>query len=110
MEVKINREIREYKESVFWGLSLRQFIFSLLACAAAVAVYFLFRNRVGTEILSWFCVLASTPFVAFGFIRFNGMNLEDFLNAWLDFAIFIPQKLTTRPSEIINQNAENRRI
>ena len=28
MEVKINREIRNYTESMFFGLSLRQFIFS----------------------------------------------------------------------------------
>ena len=27
MEVKINREIRNYTESMFFGLSLRQFIF-----------------------------------------------------------------------------------
>ncbi len=31
MEVKINREIRDYTESLFFGLSLRQFIFSVLA-------------------------------------------------------------------------------
>ena len=30
-EVKINREIRNYTEAMFFGLSLRQFIFSLLA-------------------------------------------------------------------------------
>lgn len=27
MEVKINREIRNYTESMFFGLSLRQFVF-----------------------------------------------------------------------------------
>ena len=31
MEIKINREIRDYKENIFFGLSLRQLIFSLLA-------------------------------------------------------------------------------
>ena len=41
MEVKINREIRNYTESMFFGLSLRQFIFSVLACAVAVGLYFL---------------------------------------------------------------------
>ena len=35
MEVKINREIRNYTESMFFGLSLRQFIFSVLACGVA---------------------------------------------------------------------------
>ena len=36
MEVKINREIRNYTESMFFGLSLRQFVFSLLAVGVAV--------------------------------------------------------------------------
>ena len=36
MEVKINREIRDYTESMFFGLSLRQLIFSALAVAVAV--------------------------------------------------------------------------
>ena len=30
MEVRINREIRDYTESMFFGLSLRQFFFSVL--------------------------------------------------------------------------------
>lgn len=40
MEVKINKEIRDYTESVFFGLSLRQLVFSVIACAAAAAAYF----------------------------------------------------------------------
>ena len=35
MEVKINREIRNYTESMFFGLSLRQFVFSILALGIA---------------------------------------------------------------------------
>ena len=31
LEVKINREIRNYTESMFFGLSMRQFVFSALA-------------------------------------------------------------------------------
>ena len=40
MEVKINREIRNYTESLFFGLSLRQSIFSFLAIAVAVVLGF----------------------------------------------------------------------
>ena len=47
MEIKINREIRDYTENIFFGLSLRQLIFSLLACGVAVGIYSLgtFRYR-----------------------------------------------------------------
>ena len=40
MEVRINKEVRNYQESLFFGLSLRQFLFALLAVAVAVGVYF----------------------------------------------------------------------
>ena len=38
MEVKVNKEIRNYTESMYFGLSLRQFIFSILACVCAVGL------------------------------------------------------------------------
>ena len=53
MEVKINREIKDYNETIFFGLSVRQFLFALLACGAAVGVYFGCRSFLGTEVLSW---------------------------------------------------------
>ena len=74
MEVKINKEIRNYTESMFFGLSLRQFIFSVLACGVAVVLYFLLRPRFGTETLSWVCILGAFPFAAMGFIKYNGMT------------------------------------
>lgn len=67
MEAKINKEIRNYMESMFFGLSLRQFIFSVLACSVAVGLYFLLRPRFGTETLSWVCILGAFPFAAMGF-------------------------------------------
>ena len=60
MEVKINREIRNYTESMFFGLSLRQFIFSVLACAVAVGLYFLLKPYLGTETVSW-CAFWELP-------------------------------------------------
>ena len=83
MEVKINREIRQYTESMFFGLSLRQFAFSLLAVGAAVALFFLFRRRAGMEAVSWICVLGAAPFAAMGFVSYNGMTAEQLFAAWL---------------------------
>ena len=83
MEVKINKEIRNYTESMFFGLSLRQFIFSVLACGVAVGLYFLLRPRFGTETLSWVCILGAFPFAAMGFIKYNGMTAEQFVWAWI---------------------------
>ena len=57
MEVKINKEIRDYTESMFFGLSLRQFVFSVLACLIAVGVYFGLKPLLGLETTSWLCIL-----------------------------------------------------
>ena len=93
MEVKINREIREYTEAMFFGLSLRQFFFSALACAAAVSVYFLLKPIIGLETVSWVCVLAAVPFAVLGFMRYNGMTAEQFIWAWIKSEILMPKYL-----------------
>ena len=59
MEVKINREIRNYTESMFFGLSLRQFIFSVLACGVAVGLYFCSDRMLARETVSWVCILGA---------------------------------------------------
>jgi len=94
LEVRINREIREYTESMFFGLSLRQFIFSILACGVAVAIYFGLKDYFGTETVSWICVLGAAPFAAIGFIKYHSMTAEQFLWAWLKSEFFMPRRLT----------------
>lgn len=97
MEVKINKEIRDYTESIYFGLSLRQFIFSLLACIVAVILYFLFRPYFSISTLSWICILGAAPFAALGFIKYNGMNLEKFIAAYIKSEILTPRHLTFKP-------------
>ena len=91
MEVKINREIREYTESIFFGLSLRQSIFSALAVVVAVILGFVFRGRVNTEVLSWICVLGAAPFALMAFVTYHGMTAEQFAWAWLRSEILEPR-------------------
>lgn len=93
MEVKINKDVREYTESMFFGLSLRQFIFSFIALVVAVVIYFWIKPYFGTETVSWMCVLAAAPFAALGFINYHGLNAEQLLWAWLKSEIIEPKKL-----------------
>ncbi len=100
MEVKINREIRDYTESMFFGLSLRQFFFSVLACGVAVGLYFLLHPYVGMETVSWMCVLGAAPFAALGFFKYHGMTAEQFVWAWIKSEILMPKRLVFRPENI----------
>ena len=83
MEIKINREIRNYTESMFFGLSMRQFIFAVIGCGMAVLLYFVLKPFFGVETLSWMCMLGAAPFIACGFVTYNGMTAEQFAWAWL---------------------------
>ena len=100
MEVKINREIRDYTEAVYFGLSLRQFIFSVLACVVAIAAYFISRPLLGLEVASWLCIIVAFPFAVIGFVKYNGMPAEKFFIAWFKSEFLIPKKLTFRNSNV----------
>lgn len=93
MEVRINREIREYTESMFFGLTMRQFIFTCLAIAASILSYFFLKPLIGIEAVSWVCMLAAVPFAVLGFVRYNGMSAEKFIWAWIKSELLIPKKL-----------------
>ena len=100
MEVKINREIRNYTESMFFGLSMRQFVFSVLAILVAVGLYFLLKPHFGTETVSWMCILGAAPFAALGFITYHGMTAGQFLWAWLRSELLEPNELRFEESKL----------
>lgn len=103
MEVKINKEIRNYTESIVLGLSLRQCFFSILACSIAVLLYFVFIDKLGLEITSWLCIVGAAPFAALGFIRYQGMNAEQILVAAIKSVILSHRKLDYQPVNIYYQ-------
>ena len=72
----MNKEIRDYQESMFWGLSFRQCLFSVLAILAALGIYFVTRKYAGEQVTGWLCVLGAAPFAACGFFRYHGMTAE----------------------------------
>ena len=96
MEVKINKEIRDYTEHMFFGLSLRQLFFSVLAVIAGLVLYFLLKDKVGTETISWACIMGAFPFAAFGFIKYNGLTAEKFLLVWIRSELIMPKKVLFR--------------
>ena len=107
LEVKINKEIRNYTESMFFGLSMRQFLFSVLACGVAVGLFFLLRGRFGTETLSWMCILGASPFAVMGFVRYNGMTAEQFVWAWIKSQFLMPKKILFVPENLYYEAVKN---
>lgn len=100
MEVKMNKEIRDYQESMFFGLDFRQCLFSVLAILAAVGIYFGVHNLFGEEVTGWLCVLSAAPFAVCGFFKYHGMNAEQFLWAVIKSEILYPKRLVYRTENL----------
>lgn len=83
IEIKIPKEIRKHKESIFLGLSTRQFICSALAVGIAVSTYLGVSVLAGKEAASWLCILLAAPAAIAGFFQYNGMTLEQFVVAYI---------------------------
>ncbi len=103
MEVKINKDIRECSESIFLGLSLSHFIFSVLAFIVAVILYFILKPYFGIETLSWVCILGAVPFAVLGFVKYNGMTAEKFVMAFIKSEFIIQKKLTFKAKNIYTE-------
>lgn len=92
---------------MFFGLSLRQFLFSLLAVIAAVGTYFGLRAVLGTGDVGWACVLVAFPFALGGFFRYNGMAFEKFVLAFIRSELLYPKKLLFRSNNFYAKVLEN---
>ncbi len=100
MEVKINKEIRQYKENIFFGLSLRQFVYSFIACIVAIGIYFIFRPIFNIGTVSWLCIAGAVPFALLGFVKYNGMTAGQFFIAWVKSEMLMPKKLVFKPNNL----------
>ena len=72
----------------------------MLACGVAVGIYFGLRNVLGTETVSWLCILGAAPFAAMGFVKYHGMTAEKFVIAWVRSEFLIPRRLTFKPKNL----------
>lgn len=112
MEVKINKEIRNYSENIFFGLSLRQFIFSVLSCTSALILFFIFKPILGTEVTSWICIIGALPFGIMGFVKYNGMTGEQLIIAYIKSEFLMKKELVFEPTnfyyELINTNEKEK--
>ena len=103
MEVKMNKEIRDYQESMFMGLDLRQCVCSVLAILTAIGIYFGMRDITGQEVTGWLSVIGAAPFAACGFFKYHGMTAEQFLWAVIKSELLYPKKLVFKSQNLYHE-------
>lgn len=78
---------------MFFGLSLRQFVFSVLGCLVAAGLFIILKPIFGIETASWICIIGAFPFALLGFLTYNKMPAERFLIVWFKNEFILPKKL-----------------
>jgi len=91
MEIKVNKEIMDYHESVFMGLNMREVLCVGLAAGVAAGVFFLFQKKLGVETTGWICILSAAPIAALGFVKINGLRLEEFVASFFKATFVMPK-------------------
>lgn len=92
MNIKMNKDIMQYKEEIYFGLTMRQCICSALAIGTSVGLFALLRNQFSTDACSMISMAGATPFALMGFFQYNKMSAERFFMAWLRHCL-MPRQL-----------------
>ena len=83
MQCPVYKEIRNYREGVFMGLSMRQTAWGAAALIVAAVSNFVLRLFLDKELASALCVVLAALPAAVGFLQYHGLNFEQFAAAWL---------------------------
>lgn len=91
IEIRIPKEIKNYREKFFFGLTVRQCICAAVALLLCVPLYIFGGKILPQELISWLVLIVAAPLMLVGFFKYNDMTFEKFAAEWLYFN-FSPQK------------------
>lgn len=91
IEIRIPKEIKNYREKFFFGLTVRQCICAAAALLLCVPLYIFGGKFLPREVISWLVLIIAAPLMLVGFFRYNDMTFEKFAVEWLYFQHY-PQK------------------
>lgn len=83
VEVRIPKEITDYKEKILLGMSIRQLICSVISGAIGIILFLLLKSIFGMNVTGYIVIIAVMPILAIGFIKPNGFTFERILKMML---------------------------
>ena len=78
IEVRVPEEIKDYKESIVAGLSIRQLLCGGVALLTAVPTFLLLRN-IDQDLATYATMAVVVPAFCIGFIKKDGYNFETYI-------------------------------
>ena len=92
IEIKIPKEITEYKEKFLFGLTVRQLVSAVVALAICVPLFIFGKDFIGEDLVGWLIIIVAVPIFAFVFFRYDGMPFEKFIGLLYRQKFVEPQK------------------
>lgn len=99
IEVKIPKEIQEYKSKLVFGLTTRQVIALAGMLIIGVPLGVLGYGKISSDMLMWLVILIVVPFVGWGWFTFSDMRFEVFMKAFLSLN-FLPQRRVYEDTDV----------
>lgn len=98
MNIANRNEIRDIKGVVYFGLSIRKFVFAAFAMIAGCYTGFkLYVANIPSQLVGLGVMLAAAPFAIFGFLRWHGMYPEQIIPTIIRSRITHGNRLYFRP-------------
>lgn len=73
-EIKVNKDIADYEENLFFGLTARQTLWGLIALGAAALGFIIVKPRFGDMAAGLVAVICAAPFGAMAFFRWHNLS------------------------------------
>ena len=83
IEVKIPKEITEYKEKIIFGLSLRQLVCVFIGGIVCIGTYVIIKPFLGADLASDIIIIEAIPIFMFGFIKVRSFNFETYARIFI---------------------------
>ncbi len=79
LEVKIPKEITEYREKIIFGLSVRQLFCVAIAAIICLITFFAVKPFIGNDLAGYLVLVEAMPIMGVGFLRINGFTFERYV-------------------------------
>ena len=92
IEIRVPKEILQYKEKLFFDLTLRQLLSILVAVVLGVPTYIVTNKYISGDLSGWFVILVAAVPILYGFWTYNGMPFEKLVEAVVTTMFIYPDK------------------
>lgn len=114
VEVRVPKDIKEYKEKIIAGMSMKQLLTVGIAIGVNAIISLIFMRFLGysMEIVSWIMIICSIPIVAFGWLKKDGLSFKQFLYYFFSYHFSPGKRYKTKQNNLsgeINEANENKK-